>query len=426
MKHKDLTQEEINKYGKLTREELGTELTEKIPPKNPKRHKDRIHSWLSPSGFHRAAACPASPVVSEGIETEPTEAALSGTKTHEWIEVLLKAAANKDPNVYAKQLFSFQNQDSDRASRADSYIDFLDGLKRRFQSDKFDEYEEYIETEGRFTPNIYGTLDYAICRRRKKGKWQAVIVDYKDGFNVVDAADNYQLILYLICLEEKLLVRFEKAWCYIYQPRVPRDKPYDKCVITREEIDEYRKYILEVEKQCIAMKRKEIPLEFHAGDHCKFCAFQVRCPTFKKSLSEESLMLLDGTNPTTGFEDQDIDILINIKKQKKQIEHYLENVDHYLYTRALRKQYVGDLKLVESQTKRRWIEDTEKVVIGLKKLGCNPYAKKVINIGEAERIVGKNKIDHLTTKPQGKLQLVDADDERESAQIGKKDIELLT
>lgn len=388
-----------------------------------KKHQSRSHAWLSPSGFYRALACPASPVVSEGIRNIPSEAALQGTKAHEWAEKLMRA---ENPKEYAVLLRSLKNDDEDMAFYIDGYIDFLDTLKSKFQSDKFDDYEEYIEVEGKFTPNIWGTLDYGIIRRKSnKGRWQAIITDLKYGFTEVPAQNNIQLILYLICLEEKLLMRFEKAWMYIYQPRIPREKPYDMCVITEKEISRWRELVLSVENVCLQMKRKERTLGFAAGDHCQFCLYQPQCDTFKAHVKQDSLMLLDGNDTFPEVDNLKIDQLVSIHKQKKQIEHFLENIDHFLLVQGMQKKYIGDLKIVEGQSRRRWIDDKEKVAEGLEELGVNPYEEKLINITAVEKIIGKDQINHLTTMPPGKLQLASSDDERSPAQLGKDALALL-
>lgn len=390
------------------------------------KHKHREHAPLSPSSAKRWISCPASYAASEGIITKPSEAALEGTKAHEWSEKLREACSTGDPNDYAQLLAKLEQQDEEMAYHVDNYIDFLDTLKQKFQSKKFDEYEEYLESRVHFTDAIWGTLDYGCTRRKHKGKWQAIIVDFKYGRGVyVDVVENPQLIIYLIGLEEYTGVRFDKAWIYIYQPRIPKDKPYEQMVLTREDIDLWRHKIKRAENTCLNMKAGLIPLEFNAGDHCQFCPAQPQCPTFKEHTQAGSLKILDDVPLLLSIERIPLESLIELHKKKKQIEHFLENVDHYLLIRGINKQDIGDLKVVEGRSSRKWLEDERDVAEGLKELGVQPWKKKLITIGEVEKIVGKNQIEHLTTKPPGKLQLASPEDKRLPAQLGKDSLALL-
>lgn len=390
------------------------------------KHKHREHAPLSPSGAKRWISCPGSYAASEGIITKPSEAALEGTRAHEWSERLRKACSTGDPNDYARELAILESIDEDMAFYVDNYIDFLDTLKTNFQSDKFDDYEEYLESRVHYTENIWGTLDYGCVRSNSNGQIQAIIADLKYGRGVyVEAKENPQLIVYLIGLEEYIGARFDKAWIYIYQPRIPKDKPYEKMVLTRKDIDLWRDKLTTAEHICLEMKEGNIPIKFKAGDHCQFCPAQPQCPTFKAYAQSGNIKLLDDIQTLPAVERIPIESLILLHKKKKQIEHFLENVDHFLLMRGLNKQDIGDLKIVEGRSNRRWNDDETEVAEGLKELGAQPWKKKLITIGEAEKIVGKNKIDHLTSKPPGKLQLASPEDERPTAQLGKDSIALL-
>lgn len=388
-----------------------------------KSHKERAHAPLAPSSLKRTMSCPGSFVASEGIETKQSEAALEGTIAHEWIEKLRKACMSDDPNDYAKLLLKLENYDEDMAYHVDGYIDFLDKLKSKFQNSKWDDYNEYLETKVKFTDSIWGTLDSAIVRTRGLIH-QAIICDFKYGRGVyVPVKNNPQLIAYLIALEEHTGKTFDKAWVYIYQPRIDKEEPYEQMVLTYDDIQKWRKKLLASEKICLDMKSGKKPLQFKAGDHCQFCPAQPQCKTFRAHTKVGSLAVLDGALPP--IERIPLEVLVELHKKKKQIEHYLENVDHFLLMRGLKKQDIGDLKIVEGRANRRWVDDEDEVANGLKKLGVQPWRRKLITIGEADKKAGKKKISHLTVKPTGKLQLALPEDKRPTAQFGKDSLALL-
>lgn len=400
-----------------------------------KRHRKRDHAALAPSASKRWLTCPGSFVASENVDSKVTEAALEGILAHEWAEKLRKACKDKDPNVYANMLLRLENEDEDMAYHIDNYIEFLDHLKETFHTEDFTDYEEYLEQKVSFTQNIWGTLDFACVRSKKvrrKKVYQAIIADLKYGRGVyVSAEDNTQLIIYLLCLEEYLEVRFEKAWAYIYQPRIPKDKPYEQLVLTRGYLEEWRRKIKAGENRCLGMKEGLLPLEYKAGDHCRFCPAQAipwpnssGCPTFRAHVQAGDLKLLDESNLPI-IEKAPIEALVALSKRKKEIIHFLQNVDHYLLMEGLKKRNIGDLKIVEGQSHRKWNEDEAEVANSLKELGVQPWRKKLITIGAAEKLVGKKKIDHLTTKPPGKLQLALPEDLRPLAKLGRDSLALL-
>lgn len=387
----------------------------------PRKHKDRAHAPLSPSAAKRWLNCPASYRDSIGLTSTVSEAAREGIIAHEWIERLCESG------TYDKDLAVLENRDSEMAYHVNSYIDFLDELKQNFQNDKYNEYEEYVETRVTFTDNIWGTLDYGCARRKVKGKWQAIVSDFKYGRGTyvpnVSTDPNPQLILYLLGLEKHLGVEFEKAWLYIYQPRIPRDEPFEMLMLVQDQIAEWRVKILKAENVCLLMARGELPPVYSVGDHCQFCLAQPTCQVFHEKMREGALKILDPVLPE--IERVSIATLVELHKRKKQIEHFLENVDHYLLGRGLRQQDIGDLKIVEGRATRRWLEDEEAVASGLRELGVQPWKKKLITIGEVEKEIGKGKIENLTNKPPGKLQLVSPDDTRQPAQLGRDSLALL-
>lgn len=388
-------------------------------------HKDREHAPLSPSSAKRWISCPGSYTASEGIETITSEAALEGIEAHEWAEKLIDACVKDNEKLYEKILRKLTKKDEDMAYHVDNYINFLDTLKTNFQNENFGDYEEYIERRVDFTENVWGTLDWA-CVRKNADSIHAITVDLKYGRGVyVDVEDTPQLIIYLICLEEYLKVRFDKAWTYIYQPRIQKDKPYERMCLTRKDIDAWREKILAAEKVCLDMKAGTIPLRFEAGDHCRFCPAQVGCKTFREYAQHGTLKIIDKVETLPAAEAISIDTLVEIHKKKKQIEHFLENVDHFLLLRGMNGLSIGNLKVVEGRSNRRWIDDEDKVARDLRMAGVQPYTKKLRNITEIEKILGKNTINHLTDKPPGKLQLVSQEDERPIAKLGKDSLALM-
>src|SRR6476620_10576638 len=107
-----------------------------------KNHTERAHAELAPSGASRwLENCPGSIKLSIGIPEGPSsEAAKEGTVAHEWAEKLLNILSGPNPELYAGALAKLDQEDADMAYYVDEYINFLDKLSEKFQSDEFDEY----------------------------------------------------------------------------------------------------------------------------------------------------------------------------------------------------------------------------------------------------------------------------------------------
>lgn len=387
-------------------------------------HKDREHAVLAPSAAHRWFNCPGSMWLSRGIISEPSEAAIEGTIAHEWAEKLRKAC--EDPSEYASVLLSCERHDEEMAYYCDAYVDFLDSIKRKFVNDHYSEFDEFVEQRVKFSDNIWGTLDWAAIRI--KGKTiEAVLADFKYGRGVYVSADTIQLLIYLLCLRRYLGKRIKKAWVYVYQPRYQKELPHERCSYNESDIDEWEEKIIKAEKIAVKTLNGDIEPVYNPGDHCQFCLGQLKCKAFKAYATKDTLAVLEAQT-LPAVERVPLESLIVLHRKKKQIQHFLQNVDNYLIARLKRNQKTPGLKLIQSRTQRKWKEDTEYVAQGLRKLGANPFKKKLIGIGEAEKIAGKNKINHLTERSEGKLQLVDEDDERpeiDSKTFNKRIIDIL-
>lgn len=314
--------------------------------------------------------------------------------------------------------------DEDMNFYADGYADFLVEVAKKFKPERV-----YLEKKFGFSDLIWGTAD---CLMVKKDK--AAIIDYKYGKGVeVDPNDNEQLLTYAACLHKLYGFKLEKVYAFIYQPRVG-DSPYAKAVYEKKELDEFCKQLMTIQSNYIKMKDKVIPLALCAEglDHCKFCPAKSKCPEFKKEAEKKILVKIDSIEPKIPSVDElTLQQKINIFKVKKSIEKYLSDVEHSLLVAGMKGEDIGELKIVEGRSIRKWADD-EAAAEGLKALGVkDPYRKSLITLGEAEKLIpGKKKevaekIKPLVTYTTPKKQLALPDDKR--AAIGFTSVrELIT
>ena len=151
------------------------------------------HSQLSPSKRHRWAVCPAS--VREAAkypESRSGGAAVDGTHTHSLLDLCIKNSMS--PRHYVGQTLSDQDGefqvDEARAERVEFAVSHI--LMRRIAIGL----NSLIFSEMKVDPqpifdrdDLSGHVDVQIV-----GDDHLEIIDYKDGFNVVDAEQNPQLL----------------------------------------------------------------------------------------------------------------------------------------------------------------------------------------------------------------------------------------
>ena len=75
-------------------------------------------------------------------------------------------------------------------------------------------------------------------------------------------------------------------------------------------------------------------------------------------------------------------------------------------------------KLVEGQSKRSWTDKAEDRIV--KEIGEEKaYNKKLIGLGDAEKLIDKKIIDEITQKPKGKATLAPISDKRKAISLEK-------
>ena len=394
------------------------------------KHENRGHAELAPSGGDRwAIGCPGSIWRSLGLpELRPTPSSIEGTVFHEHAEQFANCAKKSDKNAYAQMLLSLELKNPEMAFWADRYVEYIERLSKSFANDQFHEFEEFLEQRVKLTENVWGTLDYGLARRKRKGAWEAIVSDIKYGKGKeVDAHQNIQTIIYLLCLEHHMGVKFKRAWIYIWQPRIEKDdgKDYTRYYLSPKELEYWRKFLDTAEKRALAMKRGEIPPVLKAGDHCQFCKARAVCEVRKEYIKGESMLLLNGADKLPDISPKQLKQLVAIHAKKKEIERYLADIDHFLIGRYLQGLPIGDSKVVRAGARSSWVGDHISIAKKIKALGHDPYTKKLITISKAKKILGEKQIKVLTTKGEGKLQLVPIDDPRSAVDTGKSSLDLV-
>ena len=158
-------------------------------------------------------------------EVETSDIAREGTAAHALADALLTGSLTADT------LRSMKDQVHDNGAVVDDamidgvlfYADFCRKALAAMQPDA-DAYGEHFVTASRLHPAISGTSDYSILNPRK-----IHVIDYKHGFDAVEAEGNFQLITYLAGLMDGYITHEPDRYVFdrmeveltIVQPRAP-------------------------------------------------------------------------------------------------------------------------------------------------------------------------------------------------------------
>lgn len=371
-------------------------------------HKDREHALLSPSSAKQWMTCPGSIWLGKDCVEEESKFAAEGTKAHELAEKMLKHALG-----LRKTRPTVDEDDEDMALHAQGYVDLILNLRKKYREIIYEGIEERLHV----TENIWGTGDYVLIGLNYEDEIELCAIDFKYGAGVeVSPIDNPQLKLYGLGAITKAEVKTVRL--FIHQPRAGDGKPERFDIEANDLIKWFQSKVVPAEELALSFTDKNPPKPEHfvPGDHCRFCRAREDCEYRVRSANDALLTHIDQIDPALPDVHRiTVERLVIIQQNKKRIEDFLKSVESHLMRRLQTGFEVPGFKLVESKGKRAWIEDMNQVAIELRKLGVtHPVCThtKIITIGAAEKLIGKGKINHLTEVPEGRVQIVPIEDDR--------------
>ena len=366
------------------------------------------HSDFGPSSSHRWIHCTASNPLCRDMPDQGSSFAEEGTQAHSLCEYLLKKELGiecEDP----RPSLSFYTAEMEECCQG--YRDYVMEL-----------YEEAKETCGdpvllveqrieysRFVPGGFGTADCIIIADRVLN-----VVDFKFGAGVeVDAKENSQMRIYAIGALEVFdaLYDVERVKMTIYQPRKSNISVDE---ISRDELYEWAETVLKPAAEEGASGNGT----FHAGEWCRFCKARHVC----RERAKENLILAsyDFADPPLLSDGEIVEILSKVDR----LVGWANDVKEYALQEAVGGREWPGYKLVEGRSIRKYANEKE-VAEAVESAGFDPYEKKLLNITDMTKLMGKKKFEEilgkLCIKPQGKPVLVRADDKRPPINSAKDD-----
>lgn len=377
-------------------------------------HSERKHALLSASSAARWLACPPSARLEQKFrETcgnpESSVYADEGTLAHEFGELRLRWLTNRIGSVdYASALEKLRSHDLYSEEIEEQIEKYANYIMEAFEAAKTVVPDPilFIEEKLDFSHLVedgFGTGDAGIIA---DGTMEIIDLKYGKGIKV-EACENPQLKLYAIgaLRNYEMMYDIHTVRLTIVQPRI------DNTVSWEISVKDLYKWAEEVVRPTASKAYVGQGLQ-RAGDHCKFCLVKAMCNTLAQK--NTALAKHEFKDPQLLSDKQ----LIDIYKQIPMLIDWANSVGEFLLHKATSGEKVEGYKLVEGQSRRRWVDESE-VQAKLKEEGYpeDSYnTTKLKGISDIEKLVGKKAFptmfEGMVIKPQGNPILVPEGDPR--------------
>lgn len=387
-------------------------------------HTDRPHRTLGGSTAHIWVPCPGSVFYLKEIgKRVPSKDMVGGTKAHGLGEMVLHdflehKVHGTDPDIRAHLL----GDDEDMIEAAYAYRDaaWEKGLHQSITGKAYG-FEEEFTVEPLL--DMGGPCDFWCIYIDDRGKRVGYLLDYKYGYRVRDAENSEQLALYAVGMRKEMR-RLGKDLDYIrgaiFQPR-PVGDPYRETIFTKSKLDSWEKKFLKAGGQIFIKKEPK----YKVGDWCQDCRAQGICTTYQQQKESETQLILSQPDINTLPTPEQIPDaqLTKILQNKESIEDFLKSCQAYAFNRIKRGDPLPGFKIVNTQTRRKWREETEEIATTLRGYGIEPYKQPTLkNITDIEKTLvkitdkatGKERLAELTTQTLSSEILVPDDDPRDA------------
>lgn len=353
------------------------------------------HAKISPSGFKRLMACPASLTFSAQFPNVSGAAAIEGTACHEALEKLFDGVTPEVGDVMSNGFVL-----------EDYHVDAVEEVFKWVALEKFDHLWTELQLPigvglGLDDPDqCWGTSD--IVGIKDGGVW---ICDLKMGFNEVSVHQNPQTLLYLIgalAHPEVAKALGYKApttmTCVIMQPR---QKGVTQSVVSREDFLAFGHLAVATIDLALGGNPKFGPSE----EGCRYCPGSGVCRA-----QMDWALRQDFGDPNVLSAEEIADLL----NREAALRQALDNLRSHALNLMAAGLPIPGWKRVAGQARARYI-DEEEVVHYCRQKGLDldvVAPRKPIAQSYLAKLVGKAVIETLITRPEGSPTLARYDDKR--------------
>ena len=334
----------------------------------------KTHNILSPSASHRWIHCPSEPYYRATLPATTSSYADEGTTAHWLAEDSPKTG--KDPRTYLGAVCPETNMVVDQ-EMVDYVTDYLEGCRLGEWEGVLR--EVYVQKEAYA---IGGTVDFIGMNSK-----MLLVRDLKYGKGaIVSAEENPQLMIYSTLSVPLYAEMFGKTpevvRMEICQPRLGSETFYE---IETERLRDWVHRILIPAAQKVDSTK---PTKHVVGEWCKFCpARAVHCPAqMELAVKTAGEDFANTPAPDTLSRDK----IVQILQAADLLASWIAGVEAFALAQASQGVEYEGFKLVEKRANREWAIPTEAVE---KLLGERAYVKKLASPAQAEKIIGKAKVE---------------------------------
>lgn len=345
-------------------------------------HSERGHAVLSPSSSERWLNCTPSARLAEAAGSKTSEYAEEGTTAHELAEYALKSWIDGTfypeceempvPDEIAKnKYFSEGMRDA-----VGEYVNFVVGEFYEMEKGPLGgSVATYLEEKidiSKFAPESFGSSDVTLISPSILH-----IIDLKYGKGVRVPAESPQFKMYAL----GALAKFNNGSIKYVRMSVgqPRLHHYDTIEMEVEDLLDWAEKVLKPKaKKAFKGEGKQV-----VGSWCQFCPVKATCRAQKDEIAHD----FEEHPDTLVMTDEEIvDMLGKLDRYKS----WLESLNQYAYSEAMKGKKWDGYKLVEGRTARK-IVDPDKV----RNILLKEYLEdEVLNISlkgitDLEKLVGK-------------------------------------
>lgn len=406
------------------------------------------HSKLAASAAHRWIVCPGSIGMSAGEPDSQSAAAEEGTAAHAFLELALRRRfLDKKPSNVLKPGYTFKYEvESAQYGRnarfkertADANMVKHVGVAVEHVATLLKEYPgaglhlELPLSLSHIRPDMGGTADIVITLPQ-----MLIVIDFKYGFIPVKVTQselftlgacgelhvvvNPQLLMYAagaLELFDPMRVDYHTVQLEIIQPRCMEVEPIQSAVLTSASVMHWAENHL-WEAACNT-EMANAPLV--AGEHCRFCPAQYKCPELTRHANELAGADFTEIAAANIRVPDDPSRLSKILKAAPIVDSWLRACEERAHQLMSNGVNISGFKLVKKRSSREFPEGTKPIAVAKAlgvKVGEVMTEPELMSPAQLEKRHGKKKkivdaINSIATKPDTGTTIAAESDRREA------------
>ncbi len=328
------------------------------------------------------------------------QAAQEGTAAHNMAEIVLSGAVTTCHELIDRQCSSTGLMFTEEM--ADSAQVYVDYMQQSFSAN-------VSEMKVVVNDFVKGTADGANYSYASDST-TLDIVDFKHGWGIVEAQQNWQLLCYALGTIRTLNRRCSRINMTIVQPRPWH--PSGRIRTWSLSIEEAQQYFNMIDQKSLEAQMQGAPLT--AGDHCKYCPAINSCPAVRNA----ALNIVEMSTAQYRIDipnDELMPELDMLKIAEKVIKERVKSVENLAVEKAGKGEIPG---YTVQPSNGRTVWQNNKAALGVgRSMGVDLVKDLVTPLQAVKAGIPKNIVDQLSVTQSGSMKLVKSNAVEKAAQL---------